>query len=257
MSACSQAVWTRDEPLLVSNYEYSPKLSEAVLLHTPWNGRQVTAMSECLWGALDGMNESGLAVSLALGVRKIVGDGFGIPLILRYILQCCETTAEATEMLCRVPIHMAHNVTVLDSSGEYSTVFVSPFLEPTLYQTKHHQGSIALPLPAVGSCEPSHVEVYGWIAVAGRPPNLGLTGLTVTGWHPKLSEHLFSLLMARHVPNASNWRPANRRETTTGQRANRRAIANVAGARHAERLVPLAWLWFPSRIRIPGLEFRP
>ncbi len=126
MTGCSQAVWTRDEPLLIRNYDYSARLWEAVLLHTAWNGRQVIAMSDCLWGALDGMNEDGLVVSLAFGGRKVVGDGFGIPLILRYILEFCDTTAQATAVLVRVPSHMAYNVTVLDRTGAYSTVFVSP-----------------------------------------------------------------------------------------------------------------------------------
>ncbi len=126
MTGCSQAVWTRDESLLVRNYDYSPKLWDAVLLHTAWNGRQVLAMSDCLWGALDGINDRGLAVSLAFGGRKIVGDGFGIPLILRYILETCDSTDEATDVLRRVPSHMAYNVTVLDAAGNHATVFVAP-----------------------------------------------------------------------------------------------------------------------------------
>ena len=83
MSGCSQAVWSRGEPLLIRNYDYSPSLWEGVLLHSKWNGRNVIAMSDCPWGALDGMSQSGLAVSLAFGGRRVVGDGFGIPLILR------------------------------------------------------------------------------------------------------------------------------------------------------------------------------
>lgn len=194
MSGCSQAVWTRDQPFLVRNYDYSSKLWEGKLWHTAWNGRQVIAMSDCLWGVLDGMNENGLAVSLAFGGRRAIGEGFGIPLILRYILEFCETTKEATAVLSRVPSHMVYNVTVLDKSGAHATVFVAPdrniviskralatnhqdrvdwpehahatasldrahvlslrlhdpdetrerfvsrFLEPPLYQTKHEQG---------------------------------------------------------------------------------------------------------------------
>lgn len=191
---------------------YAGNLWEATILHTAWNGRHVIAMSDCLWGVLDGMNDSGLAISLAFGGRKVVGDGFGIPLILRYILEFCDTTAEATAVLCRVPSHMAYNVTVLDKTGIYATVFVSPdrptyisrkqsatnhqgsvewlehatttasvdrayllthrlndenetserfiqrFMEPPLYQTKHHQGwgtlytAIYSPNPGIVSC---------------------------------------------------------------------------------------------------------
>ncbi len=145
MTGCSQAVWTREEPLLVRNYDYSPHLWEGVLLHTAWNGRQVLAMSDCLWGVLDGMSDRGLAVSLAFGGRRIVGDGFGIPLILRYILEFCDTASDATDVLCRVPSHMAYNVTVLDRSGAHATVFVSPDRDPIVSRrplATNHQESI-------------------------------------------------------------------------------------------------------------------
>jgi predicted choloylglycine hydrolase len=145
MTGCSQAVWTRDQPLLVRNYDYSPKLWESVLLHTAWNGRQVIAMSDCLWGALDGISETGLAVSLAFGGRRIVGDGFGIPLILRYILEFCDDASQATEVLCRVPSHMSYNVTLLDGAGKYATVFVAPDREPIVSRrplATNHQESV-------------------------------------------------------------------------------------------------------------------
>lgn len=154
MTGCSQAVWKRDQPFLIRNYDYPSKLWEATLLHTAWNGRQVIAMSDCLWGVLDGMNECGLAVSLAFGGRKVVGDGFGIPLILRYILEFCDTTAQATEVLCRVPSHMAYNVTVLDRAGAHATIFVSPDRETFVSRQRHatnHQGSIDWPEHAIAT----------------------------------------------------------------------------------------------------------
>ncbi|HRV95421.1 MAG TPA: carcinine hydrolase/isopenicillin-N N-acyltransferase family protein, partial [Anaerolineae bacterium] len=64
LSGCSQAVWSGDSPVLVRNYDYSPKLFEGNLLYTRWL-RPVIAMSDCLWGVLDGINDAGLAVSLA------------------------------------------------------------------------------------------------------------------------------------------------------------------------------------------------
>lgn len=77
-------------------------------------------------GVLDGLNEDGLAVSLTFGGRRIVGEGFGVPLLLRYILEFCTTTREAVEVLKRVPTHMAYNITVLDRSGAFMTVFIAP-----------------------------------------------------------------------------------------------------------------------------------
>jgi predicted choloylglycine hydrolase len=122
---CSQAVWTGSNHALVRNYDYSPELFEGNLLRTCWH-RPVIAMTDCSWGVLDGINDAGLAVSLSFGGRKIIGDGFGIPLILRYILELCEDVATATEILRRIPTHMPYNVTVVDREGAFATVYLSP-----------------------------------------------------------------------------------------------------------------------------------
>jgi predicted choloylglycine hydrolase len=126
LAGCSQAVWPGDEPLLVRNYDYNPRAFDAVLLRTNWMGRRVIGMSDSLVGLLDGMNDEGLAVSLTFGGRRVVGTGFGIPMVLRYILQTCSTVAEAAAVLKRIPSHMAYNVTLLEKSGKYKTVFVGP-----------------------------------------------------------------------------------------------------------------------------------
>src|SRR6185436_2580738 len=92
LTGCSQAVWTRrgEPPTLVRNYDYHPELCEGTLLLSAWHGTRVIAMSDCLWGVVDGINEHGLAVSLSFGGRQVVGDGFGIPLVLRYALEFCK-----------------------------------------------------------------------------------------------------------------------------------------------------------------------
>lgn len=126
LTGCSQAVWRRATPLLVRNYDYLPGLWDGVLLSSKWTGRRVVGMLDSLWGVLDGMNEDGLAVSLAFGGRPVVGAGFGMPLILRYILETCHDVPEAVEVLLRVPSHMSYNVTLLDAQGRYRTVFVAP-----------------------------------------------------------------------------------------------------------------------------------
>jgi len=146
LTGCSQAVWPDSRiPLLVRNYDYSPRLTEGILLSTEWNGRRVIAMSDCLWGVLDGINDSGLVVSLAFGGRKVVGDGFGIPLVLRYILEFCETTRDAMSVLKRVPPHMAYNVTVVDRRGHFKTAYLSPDRKAVVRQfpiATNHQGHI-------------------------------------------------------------------------------------------------------------------
>lgn len=126
LTACSQAIWQGDSPVLVRNYDYSPRAFDAVLLRTRWLGRRVLGMSDCLSGLLDGINDAGLAVSLTFGGRRVVGTGFGVPVILRYVLETCETAREAIDALKRLPCHMAYNVTVLDASGDWATVYLGP-----------------------------------------------------------------------------------------------------------------------------------
>lgn len=143
LTGCSQAVWPGAIPVLVRNYDYSPQLFEGVILKTAWNGRQVIATSDCLWGVVDGINEDGLTISLTFGGRRIVGAGFGVPLLLRYILEFCTTTKEAEAVLKRVPTHMAYNVTVLDRSGAFLTAYIAPdrpaVVRPVPITTNHQQ----------------------------------------------------------------------------------------------------------------------
>ncbi len=148
ISACSQAVLSNNGGQLVRNYDYHPDLMEGTLLLSAWNGKKVIATSDCLIGAVDGMNEDGLAISLTFGGRKVVGKGFGIPFILRYVLEFCSTVEEAVETLSSIPSHMAYNVTVIDRSGVYKTVLLSPDREPIITDaafTTNHQETIDWP----------------------------------------------------------------------------------------------------------------
>lgn len=126
LSGCSQALWSGDEPMLVRNYDYAPALCDGLIMHTRWNERTVLGMSDGLFGLVDGINDRGLAVSLTFGGRTIVGPGFGVPIILRYIMEVCDTAADAIEALKRIPCHMTYNVTVIDKNGKYATVYLSP-----------------------------------------------------------------------------------------------------------------------------------
>lgn len=128
---CSQAAFTGDGgPVLVRNYDYPASRAEGLILQTAWTGRRVIGSSDCLWGLLDGVNDAGLAASLTFGGRPVVGDGFGIPLVMRYVLEVCETVSEACRVFARIPIHAAQNVTVLDRSGDFATIRCSPDREP-------------------------------------------------------------------------------------------------------------------------------
>ena len=128
---CSQGAWSRDaDPVLVRNYDYPAARAEGIICSTAWTGRRVIGMSDCLWGLLDGVNDAGLAASLTFGGRREVGDGFGIPLVIRYLLETCETVEQAREALARIPVHAAQNVTLLDRTGAVVTACLSPDREP-------------------------------------------------------------------------------------------------------------------------------
>ena len=95
LTGCSQAIWSRDQVALVRNYDYSPRLADAHVLLTGFTGRRVLAMTDCVWGVVDGMNDAGVAIALAFGGRRVVGEGFGIALVMRYCLEMAETTRTA------------------------------------------------------------------------------------------------------------------------------------------------------------------
>ncbi|GAB5466293.1 MAG: hypothetical protein Kapaf2KO_17290 [Candidatus Kapaibacteriales bacterium] len=144
-SACSQAVSTLNDVQLVRNYDYHPQRFEGVLLYSKWNGKGVIANTDCLIGVLDGINESGLAVSLTFGGRRAVGYGFGIPFILRYILEFCDTVKEGVEVLKKIPSHMSYNVTLADKTRTFQTVEISPDRNAIITDsafTTNHQGPI-------------------------------------------------------------------------------------------------------------------
>lgn len=145
VAGCSQAVWTRGQPMLVRNYDYRPEAFEGAVVKTRWLDTDVLAVSDCLWGALDGINEHGLAVALAFGGSKVRGRGFGIPLILRYVLETCRTVDEAAEVLTRVPSHMAYNVSLLDAEGAFATAYLAPQRKPKVLReplATNHQRDI-------------------------------------------------------------------------------------------------------------------
>jgi predicted choloylglycine hydrolase len=126
LTGCSQAAVLRAGPALVRNYDWDYRLFDGVVASTAYAGRRVLGMLDCLWGLLDGVNDAGLAVSLTFGGRPQVGQGFGIPLVIRYVLEVCGTVGEAVQVLRRVPVHMSYNVTALDRTGRWATVYLPP-----------------------------------------------------------------------------------------------------------------------------------
>ena len=149
LAACSQGAWTRQGgPMLVRNYDYAPSRFEGLIWHTRMRDRRVIGTSDCLWGLLDGMNDRGLAVSLTFGGRRVVGDGFGIPLVVRYLLEVCETVDQSRDALARLPYALSHNLTIVDAAGDVITAYLSPDREPIFREfpvATNHQGIVEWP----------------------------------------------------------------------------------------------------------------
>jgi predicted choloylglycine hydrolase len=149
LAACSQGVWTREGgPVLVRNYDYAPSRFEGIAWHTRLMDKRVLGMSDCLWGLLDGTNDDGLAVSLTFGGRRVLGDGFGIPIVVRYLLETCATVADARAVLARLPYSLSHNLTVVDRSGDVLTAYLAPDREPIFRAfpvATNHQGIVEWP----------------------------------------------------------------------------------------------------------------
>jgi predicted choloylglycine hydrolase len=148
LAACSQGVWTREGgPALARNYDYAPSRFEGLIWSTDMV-RPVIGTSDCLWGLLDGMNDAGLAVSLTFGGRRVMGDGFGIPIVVRYLLETCQSVGQARETLARLPYSLAHNLTLVDAVGDVLTAYLSPDREPifrTFPAATNHQGIVEWP----------------------------------------------------------------------------------------------------------------
>lgn len=146
---CSQAVYHVEEPVLVRSYDYSPYVFDGLLMRSRFAGRQVIAMLDCMSGVLDGINADGLAVSMSFGGREEFGDGFGISLLLRYLLEFAGDIGEAVELLRRVPVQGAYNIMLLDATSKFETIEIAPGSEPRLVGNRvatNHQADSHWPL---------------------------------------------------------------------------------------------------------------
>ena len=131
--------------ILLRNYDFDPDDVQGVIACSRFL-RPVIGMLDCGWGLLDGMNDSGLAVSLTLGGRFTQGPGFDILIVLRYLLETCDTVGEALAKLATIPISIPQNVTLVDTERAV-TVYTGPDIAMTTAPdgcTTNHQD---MPVP--------------------------------------------------------------------------------------------------------------
>jgi predicted choloylglycine hydrolase len=78
----------------------------------------------------------------------VLGDGFGIPIVVRYLLEVCDDVTSAREVLSRLPFALAHNLTVIDRGSSMLTAYLSPDREPIFRAfpaATNHQGIVEWP----------------------------------------------------------------------------------------------------------------
>ena len=161
LHGCTQAVWLGvGGPALVRNYDFPLEVVSDHFQSTRWLGGEVISKGQPPWGGcLDGMNADGLVASVTFGGSPAQGEGFSIILIARYVLETCSRVAEAVDALFRIPVALSQNVTVLDKTGTYATVFLAPDRAASVSHTPvctNHQepfDSAALTAPLIRSVE--------------------------------------------------------------------------------------------------------
>jgi predicted choloylglycine hydrolase len=138
LHGCSQAIWLGDGgPALVRNYDFPLDVVSDRFELTAWSGHRVIAKAQRPWGGcLDGINEDGLVASLTAGGRRAQGLGFSVILVLRYVLETCSDVGQAIAALNRIPIALSQNVTLLDRTGKFATVFLGPDREPAVSRVR-------------------------------------------------------------------------------------------------------------------------
>ena len=186
IAGCSQAVFLdRDGPVLIRNYDFP--LDVVSDDSTAWSGREVIAKGQRPWGGcLDGMNQDGLAASMTFGGSPARGEGFAIILMLRYVLETCREVDEAVAALIRIPVAMAHNVTLLDRSGAHATLFLGPDRPPAVTRElccTNHQETVVWTEHAANS---RTVERYAALAALLAEPGMTLERLIESFLAPPL-----------------------------------------------------------------------
>lgn len=142
-SGCSQLIYKKEQCALIRNYDFPAFLCEGTILRSQWRDKKIIGMADCVWGILDGLNDAGLAVSINYGGRLVEGKGFGITIVVRYVLETCSTVAEAVAAFKRIPVHLDYNIALLDQAGNHATLFIAPDRAPCVTQattSTNHQG---------------------------------------------------------------------------------------------------------------------
>lgn len=109
------------------NYDFSPGRYDRILAAVKPDGVHASiGFTDRFTGRDDGMNEKGLCVGLHYVNEKVWQPGLVCVLIVRIVLDQCATTAEAVELLRRLPHGLCFNYSLLDATGHAAVVEGSP-----------------------------------------------------------------------------------------------------------------------------------
>jgi predicted choloylglycine hydrolase len=143
---CSVTIARRpDRTTLLRNYDAGPDDTSGVLrCEQLTDGGWILGTAEAGWGYLDGLNDRGLAVAITFGGRYTVGDGFAVPVLVRYLLETAGTVADGVERLRRLPHRLTQNFLLTDRAGDHAVVYTSPdrgvlVAEGQICATNHQQ----------------------------------------------------------------------------------------------------------------------
>lgn len=122
--ACStgkEIIFARNSDFLVSLEKFNMNC-----LYNLENGYSFNGNTTAFVQMEDGVNRYGLAVGLTFIYPKVRKPGLNAGMLLRYLLEKCRTTGEATKELHKLPIASAQTLTVADGSGEIAVVECNP-----------------------------------------------------------------------------------------------------------------------------------
>jgi predicted choloylglycine hydrolase len=109
--------------------------------------------------------------------------------MLRYALEICRNVNDAATTLSRIPVAQSHNVTLLDRTGAFATLFLGPDRAPTVMSKRfctNHQEQVVWPAYAANS---QTVERHEFLARHLADPGLTLDQLIKRYFLPPLYSH--------------------------------------------------------------------
>ena len=185
---CSQLIWLGDGgPALIRNYDFPIDVVSDRFELTAWFDAKVIAKAQRPWGGcLDGMNEYGLVASTTLGGNAALGEGFAIILMLRYVLETCRQVDQAVAALSVIPIAQSQNVTLLDRSGDYATLFLGPDRKPECSQLRVCTNHQTLTEPPASAAVVRSVERQEVLLAALADPSATLVKLINRFFEPPI-----------------------------------------------------------------------